>query len=104
MTTNISTIVAVREAGGWGGGRVGGLVGGNGSKARSPVHFPKLVQLTQSSRSAYICSFGTEIFSSKSFCHSFVISVCFVRAANVQYIRTHVYHSVKKIIHPMVTN
>lgn len=60
MSKNISTILAVLEGGSWEGGR-----GGNGSKAKSPVHFPKLAQRTHFSRSAYINSLGTEVFSSK---------------------------------------
>ena len=63
MSKNISTILAVLEGGSWEGGREGG--GGNGINARSPVHFPKLAQLTHFTRSAYISSLGTEIFSSK---------------------------------------
>ena len=73
MSKNISTILAVLE----GGGAVGG--GGNGINARSPVHFPKLAQLAHFSRSAYISSFGTEIFSSKV-CHLF--SFIFSRVTN----------------------
>ena len=60
MSKNISTILTVLEGGSWEGGR-----GGNGINARSPVHFPKLAQLSHFSRSAYISSLGTEIFSSK---------------------------------------
>ena len=60
MSKNISTILAVLE----GGGELGGGEG-NGINASSPVHFPKLAQLTHFTRSAYISSLGTEIFSSK---------------------------------------
>ena len=60
MSKNISTILAVL-----GGGGGVGRGGGNGINARSPVHFPKLAQLARFSRSAYISSLGTEIFSSR---------------------------------------
>ena len=70
MTKNISTILAVREGGGG---------GGNGINVRSPVHFPMLAQLAHFSRSAYISSLGTEIFSSKV-CHLF--SFIFSRVTN----------------------
>ena len=75
MSKNISTILAVLEGGSWEGG--GGE--GNGINARSAVHSPKLAQLSHFSRSAYITSLGTEIFSSKV-CHLF--SFIFSRVTN----------------------
>lgn len=32
------------------------------------------------------------------------LCLCFVHAVNVRHMQTHVYHSVKKVIHPTVIN
>ena len=65
MSKNISTILAVLEGGSWEGGRGGG----NGSKAKSPVHFPKLAQLT------HLAGQPTSVLlARKSFPRKYVIS------------------------------